>query len=147
MFKAVPVAVSLVCLAVTACADLRSHAGLDPSAALPVSVPGPEGDPEFLAEQASFYAEYAPWRTGHARASSTLRLPEGAARLLQGAAERKALGSGPQPEPPPENLDDLAGWLERRREWAAQVPAAHTALLDEIDAEAKKAVRSVCVGC
>jgi poly(3-hydroxyalkanoate) synthetase len=52
-----------------------------------------------------------------------------------------------QPELPPEDPDELARWLEKRRERAKQAHDVQMAWLNELDREAEEAVKSICTGC
>jgi poly(3-hydroxyalkanoate) synthetase len=52
-----------------------------------------------------------------------------------------------QNEIAPADADELARWLEQRRERAKQYHEVHMSWLNELDRDAKEIIQSICHGC
>ncbi len=139
MLRLLFVAVSIFCIPLGGCADLRAQF----SSLLHNSTPPPKawdiGQSEILPpeERDSYFREYAPWRVAKGR----LKPPPPLRRSL---APPEITGSNPLTEQAPEDPEELRQWLEVHRQRALQAHAAQMARFDEID---KRALQSICVGC
>jgi hypothetical protein len=135
------------CFAVGGCAELRLRSAAlvsDPAPAVPTDQ---QPDHRYLAEEASYYAEYAPWRAQRHRSVPSHWSSTNGAPLLRAGIDPAETSSAPQPELPPSDPDELARWLEQRRERAKQAHEVQMAWLNELDREAEKAIQSICTGC
>ena len=138
------VAISICCISLGGCADLRAQFG----SLLHNSAPPPKawdiGQSEILLaeERDSYFREYAPWRVANGR----LKPPPPLRRSLPPSEiiPPEITGSNPLTEQAPEGPEELRQWLEQHRQRALQAHAAQMARFDEID---KRALQSICVGC
>ena len=135
-------AVLVWCFASGGCADLRWRAAALLSAPAPAVPENQEPDRVYLAEQASYYAEYAPWREQRRRPVPAHWSSANGTGLFRGR-----LDPAEPPELPPEDPDELTRWLEQRRERAKQAHDVQMAWLNELDREAEQAVKSICTAC
>ncbi len=134
--KLVLSAVVASCFSIAGCADLRLRTATlfrDPAPAVPIDW---QPDPQCRAEQTSYYAEFAPWRTRVRQAG-----------LLRSTMASSEANLGAQTEIAPADADELARWLEQRRERAKQYHEVHLSWLNELDQDAKEIIQSICHGC
>jgi hypothetical protein len=137
MLKVAVGVLGVLCCGVAGCADLRlRHTALSHDAAPAVPAVN-QPDPLYLAEQASYVAEYAPWRV-RARRRAVEQLTPREADPLSELETKRLLEQGPE---------GLALVLQRRREENAKVNAAQAKWLNEVEKEARELIASICTGC
>ena len=141
MLRVFFVAISILCMSLGGCADIRAQL----SSMLQNSPPPPQawgvGRSEIrsLEERSSYYREYTPWRVVKGR----LQAPPPLRRASLPLVSPEATGSNLVPGQPPDDPEALRLWLEQRREQANQAHAAQMARFEEID---KRAMHSICAG-
>ncbi len=143
MLKPMLIAISISCVSLGGCADLRVQLNslLHNAPALPQPPLQPQvvsaGEIVSEDEQDSYFREYAPWRISKRR----LKSPP---QLRASSSSVEITGSSLVPELPPEDVEEFRQWLDQRREQSQQAHLAQEARFREMD---RQALRSICVGC
>ena len=134
MLRVFFVAISILCMSLGGCADLRAQLNSMLQNGSPSSQAWGVGRSEIRSpeERNSYYREYTPWRMVKGR----LQAPPPLRRASLPPVSPEATSSNLVPGQPPDDPEALRQWLEQRREQVNQAHAAQMARFEEIDQQA-----------